>query len=315
MGTRTASESLRSRLDETIGHNKYGKVIVDNLFAYALLIPTLLFLTLLLWIPFLRGIWISFHDWPVSGTPEWIGLGNYQHFLSWQPFYTSLKATVLYMTATGLQLVIALAAALTVNNISRFRRLFDGMFILPYTLPPVVSGTIWLYLINSNFGPIQRGAVKIGLLDQTIVWQSDGTLSMLVVVFATGWQFWPFMYLIFLPTLRAIPEQEYEVAEVYGAGRLGKLLTVSLPRLKSAILVALAIRIVWNLAKVSLPFQLTQGGPGYETSILGVLVYRFVVNRGSLGRAYVVGLVMFMLSLILIAVIVREFRRSGSDSS
>ena len=304
-----------ARMKTGVRNTSYGEVLYANRFAYLMLLPTLLFLVLLLWIPFLRGIWISFHEWPLVGETTWVGLENYTYMFSWSGFHTSLKVTALYLLTVLIQLGIALVGALLVSGMDRFRGLVDGMLILPYTFPPVVSGTIWLYILDPDLGPLFQFLVDSGFIADPVYWQSDGVAGLAAIIFATSWQFWPFMYLIFLPTLDSIPEEHYEAAELYGAGRIQRFLRVTLPQLKTAILVAVTIRIVWNLAKVSLPYQMTQGGPGYDTSILGVLMYRFVNNRGSLGDAYVVGLVLAVVSFLVVALMIREFERSRRDTA
>lgn len=296
-------------IKDSLFDNKYVDVVYENRFPYLLLLPTMLFLLFIVWIPFIRGIWISFHNWPLAGATSWVGLANYEFLFTWDPFYTSLTVTVWYLATVVIQLGLALVAALTITNLNRFQSLFDGIFILPYTLAPVVAGSMWLYVFQPNIGPVFRVLTDAGILAQPIYWGSNGVTAMIAIILATGWQFWPFMYLIFVPTLESIPDEHYEVAEIFGAGRLQRFWHITLPQLKSAILVAVSIRIVWNLAKVSLPFEMTQGGPGWQTSILGVFVYRLTVERGTLGQAYVAGIVLVIVSMVLVGVMVNRFEQ------
>lgn len=307
-----STEGFRSEIGTKLD-NKYTRVLYENRTAYILLIPTLLFLLVIVWIPFIQGVWMSFHDWPLAGEPTWVGLENYEFILGWSAFYTSLQATAFYLLAVLIQLVLALVAALTITNLTRFRKLFDGIFILPYTLAPVVAGSMWLYVLEPDIGPVFRILTSSGLLKDPIYWASNGPEAMAAIIFATGWQFWPFMYLIFLPTLRSIPESHYELANIYGAGRWEKFRHITLPQLKSAILVAVSIRIVWNLAKVSLPLEMTQGGPGWQTSILGVFIYRLAIDRGTFGMAYVPGIVLVIISMILVGLMINRFENLRSE--
>jgi ABC-type sugar transport system permease subunit len=121
------------------------------------------------------------------------------------------------------------------------------------------------------------------------------------------------MFLIILASRESIPDEYYETAQVYGSNRVQTFLRITLPQLKSAILVALSIRLVWNLAKVSQAFQLTQGGPGYETSVLGVLLYRFAYSDGQFGMGFAVG--MFLLAVTRRCIRFGVPRRSSEGSS
>lgn len=292
---------------------EYREILEEHWFSYLLIVPTLFFLLFLLWVPFFRGFWMSFHEWPFTGDPTWVGLGNYEYLFSWDPFYTSIKATLIYSLATFIQVGIAIPAALVVKNITRFKSFVSGAFLLPYTMPPVVTGTIWLFLLLPSIGPIWTILMDWGLIENTVYWSVDGTQALTVVTLAAGWTFWPFMFIFILASLQNIPDEHYESAKIYGASRWQQLRYVTLPQIKSTIVIVVILRMVLNLSKVSQPIQLTGGGPGYETSILAVMLYRFAFNSGQMGLSYAVGVVLFALALLLIAVFLREFSREQGE--
>lgn len=282
---------------------------------YLLFLPTLLYLILLLWVPLLQGVWMSFHNWPSGGTAEWVGLANYQFLFGWEPFYTSLYATLWFGFSTFVQVVLAVAAASVVANLNKFKSLVSTGFIIPYTMPPVVTGTIWLFLLNPSFGSVWGYLMKWGVVEEPIYWASSGVPALTVVTGVLVWTFWPFMFLIILATRESIPDDFYETARVYGANRVQMFLSITLPQLKSAILVAVSIRLIWNLAKVSQAFQLTQGGPGYDTSVLGVLLYRFAYLQGRFGMGFAVGMVLLALTIVFVALFIREFERARKEGA
>jgi ABC-type sugar transport system permease subunit len=292
----------------------YRKTLSENWFAYLLILPALLFLVLLMWIPFFQGIWMSLHDWPFGGSePTWVGLGNYQFLFSWGPFYAALQATLIFALTTFLMLGVALAAALAVREIDRFKGFITGTFLIAYTVPPLVTGTIWAYILAPTLGPVFGYLEQWGILAQPIYWGTHGDTAMAVVMFVTTWTFWPFMFLILYASLEGIPEEYYESARIYGANRWQTFRRVTLPQLKSAILVAVSIRMIWNLTKISQVLQLTGGGPGYETSILAVLLYRFAYGRGSMGLAYTVGVILLLVTIGFVLVFIREFDRTTEE--
>jgi len=308
-----ASQTSHALLRRT---ERYRDVLSENWFAYLLVLPVLLFLVLLMWVPFLQGIYMSLHNWPFGGDPSWVGLGNYEYLFGWQPFVTSLRATLIFALTTLFQLGVALAAALAVREIRRGKSLVTGSFLLSYTLPPLVTGTIWAYMLEPDLGPIFGYLTQWELLEETIYWGSHGDSALAVILFVTTWTFWPFMFLIISASLESIPEEMYETARMYGANRVQTFLRVTLPQLKSAILIALSIRIIWNMTKISQVLQLTNGGPGYETSILAVLLYRFSYEQGQMGISYAVGVVLLTMTIGFVFVFIREFERaSGGDAA
>ncbi len=291
------------------------ETISENWFSYLLILPVLVFLVLLMWLPFVQGVYMSFNDWPFGGEPTWVGLGNYTFLFGWEPFYTSLKATLLFSLTTLFQLAVALVAALAVRELRRGKSLVTGAFLLSYTVPPLVTGTIWAYLLQPDLGPVFGYLTEWGLLGETVYWGSQGDAALAVVVFVTTWTFWPFMFLIISASLESIPEEMYESARMYGANRFQTFLRVTLPQLKSAILVAVSIRIIWNMTKISQVLQLTNGGPGYETSILAVLLYRFAYGQGRMGVSYAVGVILLLLTIGFVFVFIREFERTNEGAA
>ncbi|QCC49379.1 carbohydrate ABC transporter permease [Halobellus limi] len=307
----TDTQQARERdLDGVRGRFRlYGQTIKDNWFAYALLLPTLAYLVALLWYPFVRGIWMSFHSWPFLGEPEWVGIQNYVNLFRWDAFFTSIEATVIYGLAIFVQLFLALVAALVVANLDRFQNVVSGSLLVSYTMPPVVTGTVWLFLLNPSIGPVFTYLTNNNILNEAIYWTVNGDSAITVVTLVTAWTFWPFMFIIILASRQNISDEHYETARVYGASRLQTFLRITLPQLKSAILIAVSIRLIWNLSKISQPLQLTGGGPGYETSILAVLMYNLAYLDGRLGVSYAVGMVLLVLTLAFVFVFIREFNR------
>ncbi|MFB6102096.1 MAG: carbohydrate ABC transporter permease [Haloplanus sp.] len=290
-------------------YRRVRETIQEYWLSYLLFVPTLLFLLLVVWFPFFRGIWMSLHVWPAFGERSLVGLENYFYVFTWDTFWVSMKATLGYMSMTVIQLVLALAATLSVRKLERFDNLADGIFLIPYTMPPVVTGTIWLYILNPDYGPVFGWLTSWNLLESPIYWGINGTTGLTVITLVGSWTFWQFMYLIFIASIQSIPDEHYETAEIYGANRLQRFTNVTLPHLKSAILIALSIRIIRNLVKVSQPLQMTQGGPGYQTSVISILLYRFTLEQGDYGLAFTIGVIMFLLTIGFTFVFIREFSR------
>ena len=295
------------------GVDSLGAAVREHWFAYLLFVPTLLFLVFVLWIPFLQGIYMSFYEWPFVGEKQFVGLGNYRYLLTWEFFPQIMKATLLFSLSTVAQLALAIAATQAVYHQKRFQNVVSGSMLIPYTMPPVVIGTIWIYLLEPTYGPIFKLLTNTGILSAPIYWSTHGDTALAVITFVTAWTFWPFMFLIILASRQSIPDSYYDCARIYGAGKLQSFWRITLPQLKSAILVAVSIRIVWNLAKVSQPYQMTKGGPGHATSILAVQLYKFANEQGNMGLAFATGIVLLLLTVGLVFVFIREFERESTQ--
>ena len=274
------------------------------------LAPTVLFMVLLLWAPFAQGIWMSLHRWPFMGDPTWLGLRNYTDFLGAAYFWDSIEATLIYSLSTLFQLAVALVAALALRQpFVRFKALWRGVMIISYAMPPVVVGAIWLFLLDPSLGMITHYLLALGIIDQPIYWFAENTWAKWMITLVASWTFWPFMFLIILSALQAIPQSRYELAEVYGANLWQRFVAVTLPGIKNAILVVVILRLAFNLAKIEQPFTLTGGGPGYETSVLSILMYRFAFMSGDFGMAFTVGMFLVVMTAALILPFAWLFQR------
>lgn len=274
------------------------------------LAPTILFMLLLLWAPLLQGVWMSLHRWPFMGDPTWLGLRNYTDFLRAAYFWDAIVATLIYSLSTLFQLAIALIAALALHQpFVRFKGLWRGVMVISYAMPPVVVGAIWLFLLDPALGMITHYLLAFGIIDQPIYWFADNTWAKWMITLVASWTFWPFMFLIILSALHAIPPSRYELAEVYGANMWQRFVVVTLPGIKNAILVVVILRLAFNLAKIEQPFTLTGGGPGYETSVLSILMYRFAFMSGDFGMAFTVGMFLVLMTAVLILPFAWLFQR------
>ena len=274
----------------------------DRWLIVVFLLPTTLFMVLLLWLPFVQGIWMSLHNWPLMGEPSWRGLENYRDFLTAAYFWTSIEATLIYSLSTLFQLAVALAAALALKQaFVPFKPVLRGIMLVAYAMPPVVVGAIWLFLLDPSLGMVTHYLIEFGIIDYPIYWFAENTWAKWTITLVAAWTFWPFMFLIILAALQAIPQSHYELAEVYGANLWQRFVSVTWPHIQGAILVVVILRLAFNLAKIDQPFQLAGGGPGYETSVLSILMYRFAFMSGDFGMAFTVGMFLVVMTVLLLA--------------
>ena len=150
-------------------------------------------MVLLLWAPLLQGIWMSLHYWPFIGERKWVGLQNYADFMAADYFWTSIRVTLIYSLSTLFQLILALAAALTLSQtFLPFPALWRGIMLIGYAMPPVVVGAIWLFLLDPSLGMITHYLLAFGIIDAPIYWFSDGAWAKWIITLVASWTFWPF---------------------------------------------------------------------------------------------------------------------------
>lgn len=297
-------------------YRKAVQTFRENKVTFILLIPLLVFLTLLMWYPFIKGIWISLHRWSFMGEKHpWVGLENYIWFVKSEYFSISIISTLVYIGGTLVQLAIALIAAIAINQkFVRGKNIWHGISLLPYSMPPVVTGVIWLFLLDPDLGMMQHYLQKFGILSNPVYWMVHTWPARFVITWCLSWTFWPFMFVIIYAALQSIPESHYEVAEIYGASWWQTITRIILPQIKNSILIALIVRLSWNLSKISQVLQMTQGGPGYDTSILPVFMYREAYYSNDFGKAYAIGMYLLILIIIIVTPIAKSVHEAFKES-
>lgn len=277
------------------------------------LLPSLLILTVIVFYPMIQnGILLSFRHFtldPVNPDP-WVGLANYKYWLLGEGqsmFLFSLKMTVLYeIVVVPLDLVMALAAALVMNEALPARPIWRGIMLAGYASPPIAAGLVFAFMEQAqSYGFIYHifemmfTMPKSGGITANTPWAFWG------IVLAKVWRDFGFMYVVFLAGVQSIPKELYEIAKVDGAGPVQRFRYITLPHLRTIIITVVMIRTVFTVGKVAIPWAVTQGGPGNYTTFLGVAVFKQAFLNWSMGRAAALGMVLAVLVIPLIIIWVR----------
>ena len=315
-GMAETTEHISAGEAETLSRlGRVREAVQENRFAYLMVLPTVLYLVVLVWYPWMQGLVMSLYNWPLFGPKRFIGLDNYVYLLTWDVFQQSLVATLIYGLQTIGHLLLGTTMALIVWKQKRFVAAVSIIFLIPYVIPPLVTGTLFSYLLNPNIGPFWQVMMEWGILSQPVYWQSDGGSALLVVTLIGVWTWAPLVFLLVVAALEGIPAQYYEVAEMFGANTWERFRYITFPQIKTTLLIALIIRIIWNLGKVSQPFIITRGGPGYSTSVLGILVYRLAWTQGAFGLAFATGIILSLVAVVFISAFVYKFEQEEGEVS
>ncbi len=273
----------------------------DRTLAYLLIAPTVAVLFALSIYPLIYSIKISFQSGSGSAT-----LANFTRLVSDQFFLTALAHTFVYAAiALTIEFLIGLGLALLLNEKLRGRNAFRALLLLPMMLPPVVVGVVWRLMLNSNFGALNGTLKSFGLNTESLTWTASPKLAMASVILADVWQWTPFMFLILLAGLQAIPQEPYEAALIDGSNAWRTFRHVTLPLLKPAILIALLLRTMDLLRVFDHIFILTEGGPGFATETLSLYIYRTAFRFSNFGYAAAMSFVLLVITNLISAGYIR----------
>lgn len=278
------------------------RVSLRTLTPYLLLAPPLTLVGLFFFYPVIQAIRLSFTKYYLlsSMTPEFIGLGNYAKLLRDDKFHRAMLQTVYWVVGCNVAHVgLGLGFALFMNRTLRLRGLWRGLFLIPWIVPVAAMGILWQWMYNVEWGLINLTLLDLGLLREPVDWLGDKRIVWFSVVFADGWKNYGFMYICFLAALQGIPRILYEAAQMDGAGRWGKFVHVTLPGLRPVMSVVVLLGLVWTFNEFNVIWLLTRGGPGYDTTTYGPLIYLQAFKFYRFGYASTIGILGFTAVIVL----------------
>ncbi len=224
--------------------------------AWYLLTPAFVFLLVIVGYPIVRALYLSLFSDARFGTPEFIGLRNYQRALVGTrstEFWATWRVTTFWTLITvSLELLLGLAMALIMNKAFKGRGLVRASVLVPWAIPTAVTAQLWAWMF-------QPTGIVNAAINKHIIWTGSHWPSFWAVVIADTWKTAPFIALLLLAGLQIIPDDLYEAAKVDGATAIQRFFRVTLPLLRSAIVVAVLFRMLDVLRMFDLPFILTHG--------------------------------------------------------
>lgn len=255
-------------------------------------------LVLLFAVPIGVGIYLSFRSDRIGGfvPGEFVGLDNYRRDVFNDVFVEALYTTAL-ITVMGLlvQVPLGMGLGMVLHQNLRGTRLFRSILLLPMLLTPIAVGLMWRFMFDIDLGVINWLLEQVGL--SRIGWLGEKWSARVAIVLVDSWQTIPFVMLMTLAGLSALPEAPLEAAQVDGATNWKAFWFVTLPMLRPVLYVMLMIRIVDTLKLFDIIFILTRGGPGRSTQTVGLLAYNTGFNFLETGRAAAIGVAVAIITI------------------
>jgi len=287
---------------------KWNGPVREIVRGYAFLAPLAGFIAAFVLVPVAATFVDSLHRAVTFLPPAFIGLRNYRALASDPGFWQSLRFTVLFvLVSVPLELALGLAFALLLHRPSPARGILRACVLLPWAVPAAVSGRVFQLVCNFQYGLANFIVERLGLADGPVNWLGSVEGAFLALVAGDVWKTAPFVAILFLAGLSAIPGELYLQAAVDRAGCLQRFRRVTLPLLRPIVVVALLFRTIDALRVFDLVFVLTGGGPGGATTSLSLYGYDAFAG-GDFGYGSAVSVVLFLIALALSLVYIRAGR-------
>lgn len=240
------------------------------------LTPMLVILCVFALYPFFYNIWLSFHEFaPRRRSLEYVGTANWEALFRdsrmWGALWVTLAYTGICLT---IQLVLGMGIALLLDSDDRSFGVMRGLLTLTLVIPPAITGMMFLLLQDAQFGLIPYVLRGLGIMGPSGAILSNPSLALWGVILADCWQWTPFMVLIFVAGLRALPRDPFESAMIDGANAWQIFTRLTLPMMSKVIAIAVLIRGIDLFRTFDYVYVMTSGGPGTATYTLSLYAWQ-----------------------------------------
>lgn len=276
---------------------------------YLLILPAVLGMLLVHFIPMIWGFVISFLDLNIYNVINWakapfVGLSNYVNGFSsvttlGQRFFRSIFNVAYYSLVTiTFGYLIGLGAALLLNKKFVGRNLVRGLILLPFITPDSVTYNLWRFILQARIGILNKVLLDLGLISEQIVWLV-GNKTLYAVMIASIWKGWPFTALILLAGLQSIEPELYEAAMIDGANAWQRFRYITLPFLRPVTRTLIILNILWNFNAYNQFVVMLGDDPGRFAEVPSTLIMRQAFNHLEYGKGAALSIILMLIMLII----------------
>ena len=286
----------------------------DQITGWLLSLPALIILILVFAYPIGRAFWLSLftENLGTQLEPIFTGIENYIRMLGDGRFWNSLGNTTIFTFFSLLsELILGILVALVLDQKFRARGIVRTIGILPWALPTAVMGLAWEWIFNDQYGVVNDILRGLGFIDSGITWLGDPGRAMFALILADVWKTTPFIAVILLAGLQAIPQDLYEARSIDGATPIQNFFKITLPLITPQMIIALLFRFAQAFGIFELVTVMTGGGPAGSTETVSLYIYDTVMRYLDFG--YGAALIVITFLILIVAVAIAGFILAKTD--
>jgi multiple sugar transport system permease protein len=293
MATAQAALAAPSRTRSRLSHRR-------RLAGFLFVLPAVLFMLTFFIFPLLMTVWMSFHDWPLLGTPEFTGIENYVNLVQDGQFWASLWFTTQYTILVTIPIfLLAFVLALLVNLPLRGIGIFRTAYFLPVVIGLGTSSLLWVWLLNDRVGIFNQILVDLRIIADPIVWFAQKNTAMLAIILSVVWKTVGFTMILLLSGMQAIPDEIYQAAMVDGAGYWQRLSQITMPLLRRTFALALVLSVIGSYLAFDQFYIMTRGGPQNQTITTVYWIFNNSFTYFKMGYGAALSLVLLVILTLL----------------
>jgi multiple sugar transport system permease protein len=276
-----------------------------------LIVPALLIMSLFTVYPLLDGIRMAFTNMNLlRETVQYVGVANFQRLLTDEIFWISLyHSVILTVSVVLLQLVLGLILAWAMRQKLPGMSVFKSIIMASWVIPVAATVIMFKFMAQPDIGLFNIVLKVLGFRNLNRYWLGDLHAALPFIVMLHLWRNVPFYGIAFLAAMQAIPKSYYEAAEIDGANAWSRFLHITLPGIRSMVMVMVTIHVLWTFNNFDFVYLATGGGPVNATDVLPVYVYRQSWNSYTVGYGAAIGTVMLLMLMVYFAVYMRAYEK------
>ena len=274
----------------------------DERAALGLMAPLVLVLMAVTVFPILYSFWISLYGLNLRrpNRVPFVGLGNYAAVLGDPQFLQSAVRTAAFSAMAVVAVtVVALLAALLLDQNFPGRRVLSACLLVPWAVPSVANGLMWKWIYDSNYGALNGALLQLGFIDAAMVWLGDPSRTLPLIANAFVWKEVPLAAILLLVNLKAIPADLHAAARVDGATAWRRFLHITLPALRPGFTLVAVYEAMLAVRHFDLFFLLTEGGPGSASDVVAWRIYVETFRNLSFGTGAAMSYLLAVATLLL----------------
>ncbi len=283
----------------------------ETLVAWLFMLPALIGFITFYAVPAVRGLFISFTNWDLLTESSYVGLENYTTLLQDNEFWHSMGVTLYYVLLNiPFQTVLAVLIAVLMDRFAK-GLFFRSVILIPWLIPNVVVGLLWLWLLDPSLGIVNQFLAAIGLPRQPFFGSVEQALP--TIAAANIWRHMGYTALLVFAGLQTIPKDVYEAGAIDGASETRMFFSITLQLLRPVLIFVLVTTVVGSFQVFDMIAIATQGGPVDATRVIYWYIYEYAFNRLDFGYATAVAMVLFLILVAVSLIQMRLLRVHESD--
>ena len=282
-----------------------------RIYPYLSILPVAIVIALFAIYPIIHAVRMSFYQYILTrpGVHPFVGLQNFVNVITSYYFKQSIQVTGIYTVAAVAGVIVyGLGVALLMNTRIRLSTPLKIVILLPWALPAVVSGLLWKWILNADFGILNGILYSIGLIDSYIPFLAIPNLAKASLVMASIWKEGPLVAIFFLAGLQLIPDELYESAKIDGGSSWKIFRHVTLPLLRPVFLVVIVYETMTAILTFDTIYVMTGGGPANSTAVISWFAYAEIFKSLNLGNGIALAIIIALITLVLIILYLRVLR-------